>query len=119
MVQKINLEAYQLFIDETSMYIEHHEGSPMELGYLGLGFGGEAGEVLDLLKKMVRNGSEEFPRNKELLQAKVIDELGDVMWYAFHLMRFFDTDLDEVLDQNMVKLRARLDKGTIGNLVRL
>ena len=118
MSDTINIAAYKRFINEACMYIEHHEGTPMELGYLSMGMAGETGELIDTLKKALRNGHEDFPHDLQILMPMIIDEMGDVMWYFFHLMRFCNIDLTEVLDQNIAKLQRRMKRGDVGALTR-
>jgi len=70
------------------------------LGALGLA--GEAGEVVDLIKKGVMHG-------KGFDREQIILEMGDVCWYLTLLMREFNVTLDEVLEANIEKLTARDD----------
>ena len=69
-----------------------------------LGLTGEAGETADLVKKHLFQGH-------ELDRAKVIKELGDVLWYLVLLANAVDSSLDEVAAANLAKLRARYPDG--------
>lgn len=69
-----------------------------------LGLAGEAGETLDMIKKWI---SHEKPFDEE--HAK--KELGDVMWYVAMMCESFGWDLDEILQMNVDKLKARYPKG--------
>lgn len=69
-----------------------------------MGLGGEAGEVLDLLKKHLGHGA---PLDRVALTA----ELGDVLWYLATLAVCFDIDLDTVAVANIEKLRVRYPEG--------
>lgn len=60
----------------------------------------ESGELLDALKKHMFYGN-------PLDRVNLKEELGDVMWYIAILLRELDLDLEEVLDVNIKKLRAR------------
>jgi len=114
----IAIAEYKKFIDDTVMYVEHHEGTPLELAYLGLGLAGEAGECADLIKKAIRNGVESFDADLIKLTPRLIDELGDVLWYYMNLLRFLNIGLDEVIDVNIVKLQKRMEKENLGALMR-
>jgi NTP pyrophosphatase (non-canonical NTP hydrolase) len=70
----------------------------------GLGLAGEAGEVADLIKKVIYH-------NKPLDRAALIRELGDVLWYLEALMIAIDTNTEEVQVVNIAKLRARYPNG--------
>jgi NTP pyrophosphatase (non-canonical NTP hydrolase) len=68
------------------------------------GLNGEAGEVIDILKKHEFQGHE---LNKE----SMIDELGDVLWYAALLADALGVTLEDVMNHNVEKLKARYPDG--------
>ena len=69
-----------------------------------LGLAGEAGETLDMVKKWVfHEKAIDFEHLKK--------EIGDVMWYVAMLCESFGFDLDEILQMNIDKLRARYPEG--------
>ena len=68
--------------------------------HAALGIGGEAGEVLDHVKKAAFN-------NKPFDAAHVIAEVGDLMWYLNLLVSSLGTTWDHVLSVNIAKLEAR------------
>ena len=69
-----------------------------------MGLCGESGEVIDQVKKHLHQG---HPLDRE----KLLKELGDVCWYIAELATALDADLDDVLDKNIAKLRARYPQG--------
>ena len=69
-----------------------------------LGLTGEAGEVADLVKK-------EFWHLHPQDKAKMIKELGDVLWYVTALAELHGETLESVANANAAKLRARYEKG--------
>ena len=71
-----------------------------EITHASLGIGGEAGEILDHIKKAVFN-------NKPLDAAHVIAEVGDLVWYLNLLVSSLGTTWDHVLSVNIAKLEAR------------
>lgn len=82
------------------------------LALIGLGRAGESGEVVDHLKKYLFHA-------KPLDREKVLDELGDVLWYISNACDLLGTTLDEVADRNDAKLRRRYPNGFIPNAARL
>ena len=68
------------------------------------GLNGEAGEVIDLLKK------HEF-QGHELNKDKLIDEAGDVAWYLALLATALGVSLQDILMQNVGKLTLRYPVG--------
>ena len=69
-----------------------------------MGLCGESGEVIDLVKKHLHQGH-------TLDREKLIAELGDVAWYLAEIATVLDVSLEEVLEKNIQKLRARYPKG--------
>ena len=69
-----------------------------------MGLCGEAGEAIDIVKKHLAQG---HPLDREAL----IKELGDVAWYLAETAYALDVPLDEVLERNIDKLRARYPEG--------
>ena len=69
-----------------------------------LGLGGESGEVLEKVKKIVRDkGGVLTAEDKE----KIVKELGDVLWYIAVIADGLNYDLQEVADINIKKLQDR------------
>ena len=69
-----------------------------------MGLCGEAGEAIDIVKKHLHQGHE---LDKETL----IKELGDIAWYLAETAYALDAELDEVLEKNIAKLKARYPQG--------
>lgn len=69
-----------------------------------LGLAGEAGEVIDIIKKHRFHGH-------KLDKAKVSEELGDVMWYIAMICNELRLDLDNVMNENVNKLHKRYSGG--------
>ena len=68
------------------------------------GLNGEAGEVIDLLKK------HEF-QGHDLPDEKLVDECGDVLWYCALLADALGFTLEQVMNRNIDKLRKRYPNG--------
>jgi len=71
-----------------------------------LGLVGEAGEVAEKIKKLIRDSSR-F-NNEEILK-----ELGDVVFYATALANIYGNGLQQVLELNMKKLDDRQKRGKL------
>ena len=76
-----------------------------DLMHMAAGISGEAGEVLDIVKK-------NFAYGKPLDQAHVVEEIGDCIFYINGLLWMLDVSWDEVLTTNIRKLEARYPSGT-------
>lgn len=78
-----------------------------ELEYLTLGLTGEAGEIANKVKKIIRGDPNNTP------DSEIAKEIGDLIWYADRLCTYFGSSLEQVMKQNMEKLNGRLKRGTI------
>ena len=73
-----------------------------------LGMGAEAGEFMEIVKKML---FQEKPLTEENL-FHMKRELGDVMWYWANACNALDLDPNEVIAENVRKLEARYPGGS-------
>jgi NTP pyrophosphatase (non-canonical NTP hydrolase) len=69
-----------------------------------LGLAGESGEVADLVKKYLYPSK---PGDGNDTRERLIDELGDVLWYVAVLAIALNIDLEDIAVQNIAKLAAR------------
>jgi NTP pyrophosphatase (non-canonical NTP hydrolase) len=79
--------------------------------HLVLGLVGEAGEIAEKVKKLVRD------KNSDVAQLDRDDmaaELGDVLWYTAVLANFLNFSLDDVAQRNVDKLADRQRRSVIG-----
>lgn len=78
---------------------ELREGLSDEL-HMVIGISTEAGELLDAYKK-------HFAYGKDLDVVNVGEEIADIMWYISNLCRLKNIDLEEMMQRNIDKLKAR------------
>ena len=78
--------------------------------YPTLGLVGEAGEVAEKVKKVIRDKKGIFDDESK---KEIKKELGDVLWYLSNLCTEFDFDLEDVAKQNLEKLKLRASRGKI------
>lgn len=69
-----------------------------------LGLSGEVGELNDMLKKWVFH-------EKQLDTEHLKREIGDIYWYLALICDSFEFNLDEIMQINIDKLKARYPKG--------
>lgn len=69
-----------------------------------MGLCGEAGEAIDIVKKHLAQGH-------DLDKEKLVKELGDIAWYLAETAYALGVPLEEVLQQNIDKLKARYPEG--------
>ena len=101
------LNDYQQQSRQTARYPD----AGNNLIYPTLGLTGEAGEVADKVKKLIRDRGgvvdERFTEDVAL-------ELGDVLWYVAQLAQELGYDLEEVAAANLDKLSSRAARGRLG-----
>lgn len=92
---------YQAGVVRTAAF---HEDKTLRRAILSMGLAGEAGETVDMIKKWIGHGHEEnVPR--------LLDELGDVLWYVAALAADYDIPLELIAERNLDKLRERYPAG--------
>lgn len=112
----LSFQEYQTRAVSTAVYPhvfvnpQMGEGEPADYIYPTLGLCGEAGEVAEKVKKIVRDklGVVDEPS----CQA-VAKELGDCLWYIAALCKEFNLDMGQVAQGNLDKLAARKSAGTL------
>ena len=102
----MDLNAYQDAARSTAAYPDVGS-NPI---YPTLGLSGEAGEVADKVKKVLRDRGGEFDRD---VREAIKLELGDVLWYIALLGSELGFDLDEIAMANLDKLTSRASRGRI------
>ena len=101
----MTLDEYQGHALETAIYPEESR-----IVYPTLGLTGEAGEVADKVKKVIRDGHRDFTPEKK---AEIMKEIGDVLWYCATLSHDLGYTLEEVAQTNVDKLRSRMERNRI------
>lgn len=78
--------------------------------YPTLGLAGEAGEVAEKIKKVLRdsNGVVSEEKKQELTK-----ELGDVLWYIANLSAELGLSMEDVALKNLEKLKSRQERNEL------
>ena len=100
-----DLDMYQKVAITTAIY-------PREQAiiYPTLGLTGEAGEVANKVKKIIRDGSD---KNDDSLVSEIKSEIGDCLWYIAVLASDFNIKLSDIASSNLEKLANRKKNNTI------
>lgn len=102
----MTLEAYQKEAQKTALYPEAYR-----LLYPTLGLVGEAGELANKVKKVLRDQGGNLT---EEVREALVAELGDVLWYVAQVATDLGVSLEEVARKNLAKLRSRQARGQLG-----
>lgn len=96
----MDISEYQLRSRATAVY----PGAGENLLYPTLGLCGEAGEVAEKIKKMIRDDAGVLTEER---RAALSQELGDVLWYLAQIATEADLELDAIAEANIEKLSSR------------
>ncbi len=102
----MTFEEYQKQADSMAMY--PNVGN--NFIYPTLGLAGESGEVVEKVKKIVRDNENVVSEEKK---EEIKKELGDVLWYIARLSAEFGFTLNEVAELNIKKLSSRKERGVL------
>ena len=105
---------------KTASYPDSHMvgcASTSALTYTITGMCGEAGEIANKLKKILRKDERYwcplYGQMTEDSRKAIVEELADVLWYvdatAFHL----GYTIEEIFEVLQLKLESRIERGTI------
>ncbi|OIO07001.1 hypothetical protein COX68_02855 [Candidatus Falkowbacteria bacterium CG_4_10_14_0_2_um_filter_41_15] len=103
----MTLSDYQQNSKKTAIY--PNVGS--NFVYPTLGLAGEAGEVADKIKKILRDKDGQI---NDADRQEIGKELGDVLWYIAQMATELNLSLDEVAQNNLTKLLSRLGRNVLG-----
>jgi NTP pyrophosphatase (non-canonical NTP hydrolase) len=103
----MEFKEYQELSRKTAMY----PNKDNNFVYPTLGLAGEAGEVAEKVKKIIRD--EEGVLNDEKRE-EIQKELGDVLWYVAQIATEMDLSLDDVASGNIKKLYDRMERNKLG-----
>lgn len=106
--KEMTLSRYQELSRRTAVYPGVGKGS---LVYPTLGLVGEAGEIAEKVKKILRDqkGAVNDQNREDLLK-----EIGDVLWYVAALASELQVDLQVIALLNLSKLDGRKNRGVLG-----
>lgn len=93
---------YQELSEKTFAYFKDRtlENKTIDLLHCAMGASTETGELLDAFKKHIFY-------QKPLDVVNIGEEIADVQWYLFNLCRLLNLDMEELLENNIKKLKQR------------
>lgn len=121
----MDFKEYQIKAHSTAIYPKlHYEGDEIKINagasqiavtnayfvYPAMGLSGEVGELLNKLKKVIRDKID--PIDKEF-KNNINKELGDCLWYIAEIASVFGMDLEDIATININKLHRREENNKI------
>ena len=100
------ISEYQELSRRTATY----PGAGDNIVYPTLGLAGEAGEVAEKVKKLLRDDGGVLSDER---RAALAGELGDVLWYVAQVATEAGLDLEEIAQGNLDKLLSRQRRGVL------
>jgi len=121
MTKRVNTDAYLEFVDAVTsseskdygffncrlLELQEQGFETQRLLTAAVGMSAEAGEFTEIVKKIIFQGK---PVNEENM-FHLKRELGDIMWYVAQACMGLNVSLDEVIEMNVDKLKARYPGG--------
>ena len=95
---------YQKWVEEM-WFSGEHRSIEEGLTIASFGLAGETGEVMELLKKRIRDG--------RVIKEDLKKELGDVLYYWCRIAAYFDMTPEEIIEANRDKLNSRKERGVM------
>ncbi|MDP4001842.1 MAG: nucleoside triphosphate pyrophosphohydrolase family protein [bacterium] len=102
----MHFNEYQKRARKTAMY----PNKGKNYIYPALGLGGESGEVLEKIKKLIRDKGGKIDKEFLILIEK---ELGDILWYIANLAVEFKIPMDRIAIGNIKKLADRAKRNKL------
>lgn len=102
----MEMDEYQELALETAIYPDEYR-----IVYPALGLAGEAGEVADKVKKVIRDNNANFDSVK---CEEIAAEIGDCLWYCAVLADRIGYKLSTIGRMNYRKLKSRQLRGKLG-----
>ena len=102
----MNFDNYQKQSRKTAQY----PNKGKNYIYPVLGLAGEAGEVAEKFKKIIRDNDGKINPEKK---AEIEKELGDVLWYVAQISTELKINLEDVAKTNIKKLSSRFKRNCI------
>lgn len=102
----MTFEEYQKLSRKTAIYPDKDHN----FIYPTLGLTGEAGEVAEKIKKVLRDNKGIID---DLRKQEIKKELGDVLWYLSQIATELDLSLGDIANSNIEKLNSRQERNKL------
>jgi NTP pyrophosphatase (non-canonical NTP hydrolase) len=102
----MDFKKYQKESRKTAEY----QGKDKSYVYPLMGLAGETGEVIEKIKHVFRDKNNKFDADS---RKEIAKEMGDVLWYLAQLATELGISIDQVAEDNIIKLQSRQKRGKI------
>lgn len=110
-MSELTFDQYQKQAITTKIY-----DPSIAIPYCVLGITGEAGEVAEKVKKILRDDFDFYKQGiiPDHKKEELGKEIGDVLWYLAALCDELDISISDIAQQNIDKLAKRKEEGKLG-----
>ena len=102
----MDFKEYQEKAKQTAIYKDQGENYI----YPSLGLAGETGEVMEKIKKLIRDKDGIIDNE---FKKEITKELGNILWYLAQLSTEFNISFQDVAEKNIEKLFSKKDRGML------
>ena len=95
----MDINDYQARAADT---VQFEKNSDQAITISLLGLSGEVGELSTEYKKKIRDGE-----SYKIFREKIIEEIGDIMWYLSYIATHEDIEFSEILEESLKKITSR------------
>lgn len=104
----MEMDEYQKLASRTALM--NRQDEHYRLMYMSMGLAGEAGEVVEKVKKLIRPAEVVISEEK---REDLKKEIGDVLWYVSQLAVQLGLSLEDIAAFNIKKLADRAERGVV------
>jgi len=101
-----DFDEYQKKCKKTAIY----PNIGKNFSYPTIGLMGEAGEVANKIKKLIRDDNSKISKER---RDEIAHEIGDMLWYIAQLSTELGLKLSDVVEMNLEKLASRQDRNKL------
>ena len=102
----MHFNEYQELSKKTALYPDQGKN----IIYPTLGLCSETGEIANKVKKIFRDDGGKITEEK---RKELRGEVGDVLWYIAQFCTEFGYSLEDIAQENLIKLNGRMERGTL------
>lgn len=107
------LDDYMKTTEETAIYPGKGYCSFEAINYALIGLLGEAGEIANKWKKVLRGDANDHGMMTPDQRSALLAECGDVAWYLTRLCAELGSDLGTAMTENKARLLDRMERGKL------
>lgn len=102
-----HIEMVNTLTKDPAVIMREMNENKLDFMHVALGIAGEAGEIVDAIKKVCIYNSIKNPEQWEEFRENITEELGDLLFYSLRLASNFGLTAEDIIEYNRSKLAKR------------